>query len=217
MTLKRWAIPAAMAVVAALAIGVAFALASSGDGDDGSDTVRRGSDDGSAECGADGGEACDGAADCREPPCDDVGDGLAICIEGALDCNDTIEKPDNDVCIQIFPTPVECADPDTPVSNDPGTIIDPQAPDACNSGSNIEECQKRAIELAVVDLAERSQIDAEAITAVSADRDRGSGRRLRGGHHAGVQDHPRGERRELRVPHRRGDARRFGGVAVVAP
>ena len=58
MTMKRWAIPAAIAVIAALAIGVAFALASSGDGDNGEkDTARQDAGNGSAECGVDGGEA----------------------------------------------------------------------------------------------------------------------------------------------------------------
>lgn len=135
--MKKWAIPLAAAAIAIVAVaGFAFALTDSGDdGDDGSrvsrDAARR----------ADSGEDS-GAADCANPPCDDVGD-LAICIEGSVDCDDTVEEPADDVCIQIFPTPPECADPDESVGSEPPIVNDPP-PDSCNLGASAADCENAA-------------------------------------------------------------------------
>ena len=135
MTLKKWAIPAGLAVAAVVAIGVGFALSSSG-GDEGDKDA------------APSGEA---AADCAEPPCVAVGDGgLATCLEGAEDCQDTV-------------------DPDEPVSTEPVTIIDGQDPNECNLVHNIDACERKAADAAVADLAERLQIDNETINVVSSE------------------------------------------------
>lgn len=136
MALKKWAIPAAGLVVAAVvAIGVGFALSSSGDDDGDKDAVR----------------LDEGAGDCAEPPCADVGDGgLATCLEGAEDCPDTV-------------------DPDEPVSTEPVTIIDGQDPNECNLVHNIDACERHATDAAVADLAERLEVDDEAINVVSSE------------------------------------------------
>ena len=110
------------------------------------DGLRRDGDDGSrvsrdAARRADSGEDS-GAADCANPPCDDVGD-LAICIEGSVDCDDTVEEPADDVCIQIFPTPPECADPDESVGSEPPIVNDPP-PDSCNLGASAADCENAA-------------------------------------------------------------------------
>jgi hypothetical protein len=96
--------------------------------------------------------------------------GLAICIAGAIDCDDTIEQPTDDVCIHIFPTPPECADPDEPVSNEPPvTIIDGQDPNACNFVHNITACEQQAKVLAAEDLASRLEIKAEQVAVISTE------------------------------------------------
>jgi hypothetical protein len=93
--------------------------------DDSSPRVARDADD-RGEPGGDG-----SASDCASPPCEDTSGGTAgICLEGAVDCDDTpVEQPpDGDVCIQIFPTPPECVDPDAPVSNGPPSSNEPTEP-----------------------------------------------------------------------------------------
>jgi len=157
--MKKWAIPlAAAAVIAVVAIaGAAFALNdSSEDADPG---VSRDADD-RGESGGDG----------------SGGDGIdAVCLEGAIDCDDTIDTPaDPGVCIQIFPTPPECADPDKPVSNepdvppigDPGTPDDSPLIDACTM-EYPNECTATAA--AVADLAARLDLKEDAITAKTVD------------------------------------------------
>src|SRR3970040_2176323 len=119
--MKKWATPlAASALVDVVAAaGAAFALSDFGD-DDGPSVSRDAND-------RDESDGDDSSADCAESPCDDTGGGpTAICLEGAIDCDDTIENPgDPGVCIQIFPTPPECASPDDPVSNAPPIVDDP--------------------------------------------------------------------------------------------
>jgi hypothetical protein len=135
MTIKKWAIPAGLAVAAIVAIGVGLALSSSGDDDGDKDATRLPED----------------AAECAEPPCDDVGvDGQATCLEGAEDCDDAV-------------------DPDEPVSTEPVTIIDGQDPNECNLVHNIDACERNAADAAVADLADRLQIDDESITVVSSE------------------------------------------------
>ena len=149
--MKKWAIPLAATAIAIVAVaGVAFALTDSSDtGNDGSRVSR------DADHRDDSGEDS-GAADCSSPPCDDFGDGggLAICIEGAVDCDDTVEEPPDHVCIQIYPTPPECADPDEPVSSEPPIVDDPPS-NSCNSSSSAADCEGAAVALASKDLSQR--------------------------------------------------------------
>jgi hypothetical protein len=143
--MKKWAIPlAAAGVLAVVAIaGAAFALNDTGDDDAGAGVSRDVDERG--ESGGDG----------------SGGDVAGICLEGAIDCDDTIDTPANpDVCIQIFPTPPECANPDEPVSNEPPIIDDP-APNHCVVAGNgsadwySAECEKAAVALAIEDLSLR--------------------------------------------------------------
>jgi hypothetical protein len=121
--MKKWAIPLAAAglVAVVVAAGAAFALTDSDD--DSGPPVSE--DTGAGESG--GGTQ---------------GDVTGICLEGAIDCDDTIDTPvDPGVCIQTFPTPPECVDPEKPVSNepgvppggDPGTPADSPPIDACTT------------------------------------------------------------------------------------
>jgi hypothetical protein len=147
--MKKWAIPlAAAAVIAVVAIaGAAFALNDSGD--DAGPGVSRDADD-RGESGGDG-----------------TGDDVTgICLEGAIDCDDTIDTPaDPDVCIQIYPTPPECADPDQPVSDEPPPV-DAPAPNLCDA--NTADCEKAAVALATEDLAGRRG-SADGITVKSVE------------------------------------------------
>jgi hypothetical protein len=144
--MKKWALPlAAAALIAVIAVvGAAFALTDSGDG---------------------GGSRLSRDADDREGGGEDTDDGIdAICLEGAVDCDDTIDTPtDPDVCIQIFPTPPECADPDAPVSDEPPPADEPGSG---NGGAgfrtcldltehNTLSCGQAATALATQDLAQR--------------------------------------------------------------
>lgn len=132
--MKKWAIPIAAAAIAIVAVaGGTFALTDSGD--DESRISRDAGDRG--ESGGDG----------------TGGDVAGICLEGAIDCDDTIENP-GEVCIQIFPTPPECADPDVPVSNEPPIVDDPPA-NSCNFGAIAADCEEAAVALATEGLARR--------------------------------------------------------------
>jgi hypothetical protein len=147
--MKKWAIPlAAAAVIAVVAIaGAAFALTDSGD--DAGPGVSRDADD-RGESGGDG----------------SGGDVAGICLEGAIDCDDTIDRPiDPGVCIQIFPTPPECADPDRPVSDEPPPV---DAPAQIPCDANTPDCEKAAVALATEDLARRLG-SADGITIKSAE------------------------------------------------
>jgi len=155
--MKKWAIPlAAAALIALVAVaGATFALSDSGD-DDGSGVSRDTDDPG--ESGGDG-----------------TGSDVAgICLEGAIDCDDTIDTPivDPGVCIQIFPTPPECADPDGPVSDEPPPIdkpVEPVGPDA-GPACTMEYANKcTATAAAVAELAARLDLTEDAITIVSVD------------------------------------------------
>jgi hypothetical protein len=149
--MKKWAFAITVAFFAIVSVGAGAVALTDDDGGSGQRLARDADDRG--ESGGDG-----SAADCANPPCEDVGDGgLAICLEGAVDCNDTPdqEPPTDDVCIQIFPTPPECADPDAPVSNEPPTSGDGIDPNECNFVHNIRACEKNAVALATEDLAGR--------------------------------------------------------------
>ena len=119
--MKKWAFAITVAFFAIVSVAAgAVALTD----DDTSPGVARDADD-RGESGGDG-----SAADCANPPCEDTGGGAAgICLEGAIDCDDTPtgKPPEGDVCIQIFPTPPECADPDAPVSDEPPPSDEPPA------------------------------------------------------------------------------------------
>jgi hypothetical protein len=156
--MKKWAIPlAAAAVIAVVAItGAAFALNDSGD--DAGPGASRDADD-RGESGGDG----------------TGGDVAGICLAGAIDCDDTIDNPrvDPGVCIQIYPTPPECVDPDTPVSDEPPPIDKPNEPAAPDPSSACtmeypNECTATAA--AVADLAARLDLKEDAITVKSAER-----------------------------------------------
>jgi len=137
--MKKWAIPlAAAALIAVIAVaGAAFAPSDSG-GDGGSSVSR-------------------GTAEGGEPTGDDA---AAICLQGAIDCDDTIEKPVDDVCPDIYPPPPGCGDPDEPVSNEPPIIDDPVQNDCIVAGNSSAdwysaECEKVTVALAIEDLSLR--------------------------------------------------------------
>ena len=149
--MKKWAIPLAAAGLIAVVVvaGAAFALTDSGD-----DSAPPASED------ADGGESGGGGTQA---------DVAGICLEGAIDCDDTIDTPlDPDVCIDIYPPPPECVDPEKPVSNEPGAppIGDPGTPadappiDACTM-EYPNECAATAA--AKADLASRLGVPEDAI------------------------------------------------------
>ena len=143
--------------------------------DDSSPGVARDADD-RGESGGDG-----SASDCASRPCEDIDGGAAgICLEGAIDCDDTpVEQPpDGDVCIQIFPTPPECTDPDAPVSNEP-PLSDEPTPPACPEPSVpcvVNACTLQypnectGTKAAITDLAARLDLKEDAITVVGAER-----------------------------------------------
>jgi hypothetical protein len=143
--MKKWAIATAAAVIALGAVaGIAFALS----GGEDEPVVRDTGDSSEVDGGGDGG----GAA--------------GICLEGATDCIDTIDNPP-DACIQIFPTPPECADPDSPVTNEPPAADAPPPPNSCTFESN-PDCEKVAVELATEDLAGRLG-SADGIVVISVE------------------------------------------------
>jgi hypothetical protein len=167
--MKKWAfaITAAFFAVASVAAG-AVALT---DGDSSKPAAPLTRDaDSRGESGGDG-----STADCDTPPCEDVGGGAAgICIEGTVDCNDTpTEKPpEGDACILIFPTPLECTDPDAPVTNEP-PAAEPGEPGTIGPGDACtlqypNECSGKAA--AIADLAARLDVNEDSITVVSAER-----------------------------------------------
>ena len=166
--MKKWAFAITVAFFAVVSVAAgAVALTD----DDSSPGVARDADE-RGESGGDG-----SAADCASPPCEDTGGGAAaICLKGAVDCNDTPSEkpPEGDLCIQIFPTPLECADPDAPVSNDPPVVDQPPASGApgapADSVCTMEypnECM--ATRLAIADLAERLGINQDQITVKSVE------------------------------------------------
>jgi hypothetical protein len=151
--MKKWAFAITVAFFAIVSVAAgAVALTDEDGGGDGARVAREADDGG--ESGGDG-----SAADCANPPCEDVVDGGAagICLEGAVDCDDTPDEapPADGVCIQIFPTPPECTDPDAPVSNEPPTSGDGIDPNECSLVHNIEACEKNAVAIATEDLANR--------------------------------------------------------------
>jgi hypothetical protein len=163
--MKKWAISIALALAGIATIaGVAFALTDSGGSDDESPPAVRDSNE-------------DSATDCAETvaPCDDTGSGTArTCVEGATDCDDTIDQPPpHDICILIFPTPPECADPNAPVSNEPPSAGNPGSPADSDPGTacTMEYPNKcTATAAAVADVAARLDVKEEAITVVSVER-----------------------------------------------
>jgi hypothetical protein len=167
--MKKWAFAITVAFLAAVSVAAgAVALTDDNHADSGQrlarDAENRGESDGDGS-----------VADCANPPCEDVGGGAAgTCIEGTIDCNDTPanQPPNGEVCIQIFPTPPECADPDAPVSNeppatDPGGGTGSEPPSACTM-EYPNECTATAA--AVADLAARLDLKEDAITVVSVER-----------------------------------------------
>ena len=171
--MKKWALAITVAFFAIVSVAAgAVALT-----DEGGDAVRVARDaDNRGESGGDG-----SAADCATPPCEDVGGGAdGICLEGAIDCNDTPTErpPEGDACILIFPTPPECADPDAPVSDEPPPSDEPPSdggpgappgsdpPSACTM-EYPNKCT--ATGAAVADLAARLDIKEDAITVVSVE------------------------------------------------
>ena len=148
--MRKWAFAITVAFFAVVSVAAGAVALTDDDGDGGGEPIARDADD----RGESGGEGS--AGDCANPPCEDVGNGAAgICLEGAVDCDGTPngEPPAGDVCIQIFPTPPECADPDAPVSNDP-SLVDPPIQTACDS-SDAAECEKVVVGLATEDLTRR--------------------------------------------------------------
>jgi len=165
--MKKWAFAMTVAFFAIVSVAAgAVALTD----EDSSSRVAHDADD-RGESGGDG-----SASDCASPPCEDTGGGAAgICLEGAVDCNDTPSEkpPEGDACILIFPTPPECADPDTPVSNDPPSRDEPTPPAGTEppSACTMEYPNKcTATAAAIADLAARLDVKEDAITVVSAER-----------------------------------------------
>lgn len=166
--MKKWAFAITVAFFATVVVAAgAVALTDDDGGGDGGRVARDADDRG--ESGGDG-----STADCATPPCeDDGGDATGICLEGAVDCSDTIEKPvGGDVCIQIYPPPPGCADPDAPVSDEPPPSNEPgepggsEPPLACTMESP-NECM--ATRLAIADLAVRLDVSEDLITVVSVE------------------------------------------------
>ena len=164
--LKKWAFAMTVAFFAIVSVAAgAVALTD----DDSSPGVGRDADE-RGESGGDG-----SAADCANPPCEDTGGGAAaICLEGAVDCNDTPSEkpPEGDACILIFPTPPECADPDAPVSDEPPPSDEPPAPPGSTppSACTMEYPNKcTATGAAVADLAARLDIEEDQITVKSVE------------------------------------------------
>ena len=172
--------------------------------------VARDADD-RGESGGDG-----SAARLREPAvrgreCDGA---AGICLEGAVDCDDTIgDPPADDVCIQIFPTPPECADPDAPVSNEP-SLVDPTSkpratfnamPARVREGrrwdSPSRTCARLAREAKTAITVVERRSSSSGRTPAWASRSRTSPARRSSRPATG---HPGGERRSVRVPHGHG-------------
>ena len=162
--MQRWALAVTAAFFAIVSIAAgAVALTDEG----GAGTQAAQDADSRDEVGGDG-----SAAGCAAPPCEGTGGGAAgICLEGTVDCVDTPtgRPPEGDACIQIFPTPVECADPDAPVINEPSE----RDPSDTTSSDPIAGCTMEypnactATGAAVADLAARLDLKEDAIILVS--------------------------------------------------
>ena len=161
MTNQKWMLPMAglLGTLAAL-IAVLVALGGTGEGSgDGAPAAQE-------RCAA-GAEGCD----------DTVGDGaLGICIEGTIDCADTITNPDD--AVSDCPPDVVCSDtgvsPEEPVVSDPGAGEPPNSgdlvdPNECSAVHNINACEAAATNLALDYLAARLNVKVEAIAVVSAE------------------------------------------------
>lgn len=163
----------AMVSVAAGAVALTDEGSRSGEGT----LLARDADSG----GESSGDGNGSAADCATAPCEDVGGGAAgICLEGTVDCNDTpVEKPGDGVsCTDINPPPPGCWAPDAPVSNEPPVIDEPPPPD-CPEPSVpcvVDVCTMEypneciGTKAAVADLMARLDLEADAITVLSAER-----------------------------------------------
>jgi hypothetical protein len=152
--MKKWALAITVAFFAVASVAAGAVALSDDGGAGGGERIARDADGAGGEAGGDGADGGGGVA--------------GICLEGAVDCNDTpIEPPpDNEVCIQIFPTPPECADPDAPVSNNPVVVVPPD-PGACEVVHS-EECGKIAVGITMDGLARRLGSPA-GITLVSVE------------------------------------------------
>lgn len=164
--MKKWAFAITVAFFAIVSVAAAAVALTD---DDSSTGVARDADD-RGESDGDG-----SASDCASPPCEDTGGGAAgICLEGAVDCDDTPdqEPPTDDVCHQIFPTPPECADPDAPVSDEPPSSDEPPAPAGSEppSACTMEYPNKcTATAAARADLAGRLAVPEDRITVKSVE------------------------------------------------
>jgi len=159
MTNQKWMLPMAGLLGAlAVLIVVLVAIGGTGEGSGNGDTATQ------ERCAA-GAEGCD----------DTVGDGaLGICIEGTVDCADTVEPGGSatDCGVGI------CRGPglsDEPVSSDSGAGEPPNSgdlvdPNECSTVHNIDACERQATEAAVGDLGTRLGVEnGEIIAAVSAE------------------------------------------------
>jgi hypothetical protein len=159
--MKKWAFAITVAFFALVSAGAAAVALTDDDTEaDNGEPIARGARDGSESSG-------DGSG----------GGAAGICLEGTVDCIDmpTEEPPigDDDVCIQIFPTPPECADPDAPVTNEPTPpgILEPGAPPSDPGQACTMEFPNKctATAAAVADLAARLDLKEDAIIVVSVE------------------------------------------------
>jgi hypothetical protein len=158
--MKKWALAITIAVFAVVSVtAAAFALTDDDGGSGNAPSSVR--DAGSGESQG------------------DSGDIPKSCLEGAIDCNDAIDTPAGPaVCIDIFPTPPECVDPDAPVSDepppsdlppssdDPGAKRGSEPPSACTMEFP-NKCTATAA--AVADLAARLDLEQDAIKVVTVE------------------------------------------------
>jgi hypothetical protein len=147
MSIRQWLVLGAGAIVLAAVVATVVFSVGSGDGSDGE------------------------AATVSE---DDSGGGAAagICIEGTVDCVDTVEPGDvsdgGDTSDGGDAAPGDPGNPDAPVTNEPddGDFVDPSG---CGLGSSSEECEAAATQLALEDLSARLGVEVEAIAVVSVE------------------------------------------------
>jgi hypothetical protein len=132
---------AAVAGVLLLAAGAAFAVRGAFGDDEPAASAENAPDRANEDAGT-------------EPALDQPGDGTAgICIEGTVDCDDTVVDPDGEAVS-------DPAKPDEPVTNDPGLI----APDECGLAENAGRCQEKVVATVREDLVSRVGAEPDLVT-----------------------------------------------------
>ena len=142
--MKKWAFAITVAFFAVVSVAAAAVAVTDEDGGSGQGLARDADDRGES-----GGDASAGGG----------GGAAGICIEGTVDCVDTPDEPGpgGDGCVQIFPTPPECTDPDAPVTNDLGSSDGGAAFRTCLelTEHNTTSCGDAAVAISTRELAGR--------------------------------------------------------------